>query len=127
MFIGTDIAMHNADIGISPTGDIDLVSGNLNIIQTAVNNMRTILGEWFIDNSAGNAIFGRRLKNIANHMSEVEQCCRDAILYDIRIKSVKDINAIYSGKYDCIVNFSVETADGDIVNGSTMINIGGGE
>lgn len=127
MFIGTDIALYNADIGISPTGDIDLIGGEPNIIQAAVNNMRTVLGEWFIDSSAGNAIFGKRLKNIANHMSEVEQHCRDAILYDIRIKSVKDITATYHGKYDCSVNFTVETADGNIIVSSTTINIGGGQ
>ena len=112
------------DIDVTPSGDIALLYNNEAIIQRAINNIKTIYGESFIDDKRGNLAFERRLKLNDNGMRIIEQDCRNAILYDYDILEVPSIIASRNiGEYSCSINFTIKIKNGAILHGDVVILI----
>lgn len=118
--IDTDIRTFGNDI-VSANGDISLVTDNENIIQAAINNMRTIYNELLIDPERGNMIYYRRLKSGNNDLRQVEYDCKSAIMIDDRIQDVPYIRATKYGRTSCMIDFQITKHDGEIIDGNTLV------
>jgi hypothetical protein len=101
------------------------VNGDASIIQTAVNNMRTVYGEIWNDGTRGNMISSRRLKLNGDAMRQVEFDCRNAILNDARVADVPWISATRTSGYECSVAFTIKKHDGSLVNSETLVVVSG--
>jgi hypothetical protein len=125
VFTDADISLVSDDVGVSPTGDVQLIGGDNNLLQTAFNNMKIRYGESEYHPTRGNMIFSRRLKMTEADMAQVEQDCKNAILFDSRVADVPYIKVTQADNYGCYVQFKLKKSDNTIIDGDTIIYIGG--
>lgn len=118
--MGKDIAYTSNDIMVK-NGDILLAGGYDNIIQTAVVNMRIVHGELIHQPNRGNMIYHRRLKLVEDGLRQIEYDCKNAILYDKRVKDATVVATKAPHMGLCDVNFVLTLQNGDIVDGATAI------
>lgn len=118
--MGNDIGYVSDDIMIK-NGDIMFVGGHDNIVQTAVVNMRIIHGELIHQPDRGNMVYHRRLRLNNEGLRQIEYDCKNAILYDERIKDTTVVATRSSKGNSCDVNFVLVLQNGDVVDGNTAI------
>jgi hypothetical protein len=110
--MSADILLDSScDIGQTPSGDIALTYNNGVYVQRAINNIRTIYGEYFMDTKRGNMSYNRRMKLTESTLRIIEQDCKDAILYDPEVTDVPSIIASYSGQSSCTIDFTITVVD----------------
>lgn len=119
-----DIALVNNDIAISQFDDISITaSEDDDILQQAINNIKTVYGEMLFHPELGNALYSTRRK-ITDDMTDIINECEIAILQDDRIESVDELIATRSdmpGSVD--IRFLITTIYDRTLSSSTSINI----
>lgn len=120
-----DVMLTGSDLVRSLFGDLAIVSDDDDIIQTAINNIKTKYGEMELHPEFGNTAFTTRMKLSDTNMVSVENSCRIAILQDVRVSKVSRIKAIKSTDIygQCDINFTLVTTDGKVLDSGVSINI----
>lgn len=123
-----DILLTNGDMRSNNYGDIDLVGGGDEIIQTAISNILTVHGEIPSDPTRGNMIYNRRIKMTRSGLRQVESDSKNAILQDPRVVDVVYISAAKSDTvpYQCDIQFQIRDIDGNTLSSTTVIILNGG-
>ena len=131
----SDLLLQDGDLVADKHGDISsCVNEDIDIIQSANNNiLLRFSGNKYHDN-LGNKVYGRRIKANQNGLEIVRSECINAIMNsDPRIKKIKQINASLSDNANCTVDYILIYAKSDTgelieVDGRTYVdafNIGG--
>lgn len=122
---GTDIMLDNNKLALTPSGDIALVSGDDNLLQSVFTDLRLIFGELDYATDHGNMIYHRRIKLTPNGLKQVEHDCRNAIMKNHRVADVVHIRAErIPNKNSCIIFFQIKKHDGEVLSSNTTINMG---
>jgi len=116
-----DIKLVNDDIDF--VGDITCISDEESLVQSAIENIRIVYGEIPINDERGNMIYSRRLKLFGTDMRRVEDDCRNAILYDNRIKDVLAMKATRDTMFMCSISFTLVAYDGILASGGIGIRL----
>lgn len=118
-----DLLLCDNDLDISTSGDIAIAHGNISIIQSAINNIGIKLHELPLQYDRGNKMQTSRIKLTPTGLTDIESYCRQAVLYDYRIRSVLSMVANKIDNSTCSVEFLLETSDGSTIEASSIINI----
>lgn len=120
----SDILLNNGDIMITKFGDIDTVVDYDEIVQSAVNNMLLIYGEYEAHDDIGNKTYNRRLKISDSSLDIIKYDCIDAISGDDRISNVISIDITRTDIPNTVnISFVLEIIDGTMVSNSIKISI----
>lgn len=117
----TDLLLVDGDLAFDH--DVRIISDEKSILQSAIENISIVYGEIPINDGRGNKIYGRRIKLTDISMQQVTSDCKDAILYDNRIKDVVYIVAVRDGMFGCSITFTLLTNNNVLVNGNTRISL----
>lgn len=123
----SDIALINGDIMASNFGDILIANDNDDIIQMAINNIKTIYGANEFHPEIGNTVYNGRYKMSENGLKEIASRCKDAIMSDYRVANVIEIIAKNISTLDnyglCDISFVLITIGGIQLSSSVAIQL----
>lgn len=107
-----DLMMVNGDIVATIFGDINTVDYDDDIIQSAVNNIACIYGEYLFHPTLGNMVHLRRNKIVASQFSVIASDCRTAILNDRRVAYVPKMEVTASSVPNSVdISFTIEDTE----------------
>lgn len=117
-----DIYLDNGKIGVS-NGDIFICDDEIDVIQQAIHNIKTRVGENIFHPDIGNPSLDDRKKYLDSYADIIEDGCTTAIEFDDRIQSVDEISVkLMDGEsYDYTIIFVVTTIFGDQLHSKVLI------
>lgn len=120
IYIGDD-----GDLVATAYGDIAIIGDDDDILQMAINNVRTILGENQFHPEIGNNVFNRRMKVIDSDAETIAKDCINAIKQDDRVRAVKSIEIYADGedRHNLDVQFTIITIGGNTISSTVQIQI----
>ena len=93
-------------------GDLVIVSGQPEILQHILQNLRTYLGEWFLDNTVGVAYYQQILVKNPD-LGAVDAILQDAIVNTPGVTQLTNYKSNYTpGTRQIFVNFAAQTTTG---------------
>lgn len=121
----SDIALINGDIVASNFGDILVINDDDDIVQMAINNIRTIFGANQFHPNTGNTVYNDRFKMSERGLEDIAARCKSAILQDPRVQNVLEIvarNISTQKDYGlCDISFVLLTTYGKRLNSNVAI------
>lgn len=117
-----DIYLENGKIGIH-NGDIFVCDDDTDIIQQAIHNMKTGVGDNIFHPDNGNDSLSERKKYLDSYFDIIKDGCTRAIEQDARIQSVDDLQVGLSDSedYSYTIIFTVTTITGNQINSMAII------
>jgi len=109
-----DLKLTNNDLDIT-NNELTLITGIDETSQNITVNLKTILGEWFLDESIGvpwlNEIFVKR-----NSLSQAQAILIDQIRQTNGVKKINDLTFDFNGSTRQLsVSTRIQSEDGDII------------
>lgn len=107
-----DLMMTNGDIIATVRGDINIVDYEDDIIQSAVNNIACIYGEYLFHPTIGNMVHIRRNKIVNSQFAVIAADCRSAVMNDRRVAYVPKMEVAASDTPNSVdISFTIEDTE----------------
>lgn len=121
LYLGDD-----GDIKVSVFKDVVVLDKeDDDVLQMAINNIITIMGENPFHENLGNNVFHRRLKITDSDADTIAKDCAGAMMNDNRIQQVADIAVYYdeNDRHNLEIEFKIITTYGTVIPSTVQIHV----